>query len=147
MSAIKCSLLLSFVTAALLAYWLQDTFRTESLSGARVLLTGASTGIGEEMAYHYCRFGAEVILTARTEDLLDKVTEKCRQLGAKKVHYIPADMSKPEDPVKVVEFALEKLGGLDYLVLNHIGGSPYKMWNGDVEHMKWLMQVSFCLIF
>lgn len=32
-------------------------------------------------------------------------------------------------------------GGLDYLVLNHIGISPFQMWDGDVEHTRWLMQV------
>lgn len=32
-------------------------------------------------------------------------------------------------------------GGLDYLVLNHIGVSPFQMWGGDVEHTRWLMQV------
>lgn len=45
----------------------------ERLSGARVLLTGASAGIGEQMAYHYARFGAEMVLTARREAVLQKV--------------------------------------------------------------------------
>lgn len=45
----------------------------ETISGARVLLTGASAGIGEQMAYHYSRFGAEIVLTARREAVLQKV--------------------------------------------------------------------------
>lgn len=70
-----------------------------------------------------------------------QVAEKCLSLGAQKALYITADMSSDSDPDKVVDFALEKLGGLDYLVLNHIGSSPFSMWQGDVEHTKWLMQV------
>lgn len=70
-----------------------------------------------------------------------QVAEKCLGLGAQKALYIAADMSNDTDPGKVVDFALEKLGGLDYLVLNHIGPSPFRMWEGDVEHVKWLMQV------
>lgn len=62
-------------------------------------------------------------------------------LGAQKALYITADMGNVLDPERVVDFALEKLGGLDYLVVNHIGPSPFTMWEGDVEHIRWLMQV------
>ncbi|XP_009081649.1 PREDICTED: hydroxysteroid 11-beta-dehydrogenase 1-like protein [Acanthisitta chloris] len=34
-------------------------------------------------------------------------------------------------------------GGLDYLVLNHIGVTHFQMWTGDVEYTRWLMQVNF----
>ncbi|XP_075759214.1 hydroxysteroid 11-beta-dehydrogenase 1-like protein isoform X2 [Pelodiscus sinensis] len=95
------------------------------------------------MAYHYSKFGAEIVLTARRETLLRKVMEKCLQLGAKKVFYIPDDMSSPQAPERVVQFALQKLGGLDHLVLNHIGSTPFRMWEGDVEHTRWLLQVNF----
>ena len=44
-----------------------------SLRGARVLLTGASAGVGEELAYHYARLGSHLVLTAHTEALLQKV--------------------------------------------------------------------------
>lgn len=50
-------------------------------------------------------------------------------------------MASESDPDKVVDFALEKLGGLDYLVLNHIGPTPFGVWEGDVEHTRWLMKV------
>lgn len=48
---------------------------TESLRGARVLVTGASTGIGEQMAYHYAHFGAQIVITARREKVLEQVSE------------------------------------------------------------------------
>lgn len=123
--------------------WNEPTFNAESLRGARVLVTGASTGIGEQVAYHYARFGAQIVITARREKVLSQVTEKCLSLGAQKALYIAADMASDSDPDKVVDFALEKLGGLDYVVLNHIGPSPFRMWEGDVEHTRWLMQVNF----
>ncbi|KAG8003593.1 Hydroxysteroid 11-beta-dehydrogenase 1-like protein [Nibea albiflora] len=92
------------------------------------------------MAYHYARFGAQIVITARREKVLKQVAEKCLSLGAQKALYIAADMGSESDPDKVVDFALEKLGGLEYLVLNHIGPSPFSMWDGDVEHTKWLMK-------
>ncbi|NXI54544.1 DHI1L protein, partial [Chloroceryle aenea] len=131
------------VLAGLLAFFWNDPFNPESLAGARVLLTGASAGIGEQMAYHYARLGAEIVLTARREAVLQKVVEKCLALGAKKTFYIPADMSFPSEPEKVVQFAVQKLGGLDYLVLNHIGVTRFQMWAGDVEYTRGLMQVNF----
>ena len=42
-------------------------FVSESLRGARVLVTGASTGIGEQMAYHYAHFGAQIVITAKRD--------------------------------------------------------------------------------
>lgn len=116
---------------------------SESLRGARVLVTGASTGIGEQMAYHYASFGAQIVITARREKVLQQVAEKCLSLGAQRALYIAADMGNESDPDKVIDFALEKLGGLDYVVLNHIGPSPFSMWEGDVEHTRWLMKVNF----
>ena len=44
-----------------------------AIRGRRVLITGASSGIGEELAYHYARLHARVMITARREDLLKKV--------------------------------------------------------------------------
>lgn len=118
-------------------------FKEESLRGARVLVTGASTGIGEQMAYHYARFGAQIVITARREKVLQQVAERCVTLGAQKAIYIAADMASDSDPDKVVEFALDRLGGLDFLVLNHIGPSPFSMWEGDLDHTRWLMKVNF----
>ena len=69
------------------------------------------------------------------------MAEKCTSLGAQETLYIVADMSSEQDPEKVVEFALEKLGGLDYLVLNHIRASQVKMWDGDLEYFERMMKV------
>ncbi|XP_028258886.1 hydroxysteroid 11-beta-dehydrogenase 1-like protein [Parambassis ranga] len=133
----------SVCVAFLAVKWTAPRFDAESLRGAKVLVTGASTGIGEQIAYHYARFGAQIVITARREKVLQQVAEKCLTLGAQKALYIAADMASESDPDKVVDFAVDELGGLDYLVLNHIGPSPFSMWEGDVEHTGWLMKVNF----
>lgn len=46
------------------------------LKGKRVIVTGASTGIGEQMAYHLARMGSHIFITARTEAKLQKVNGK-----------------------------------------------------------------------
>ncbi|XP_063558073.1 hydroxysteroid 11-beta-dehydrogenase 1-like protein isoform X3 [Gorilla gorilla gorilla] len=72
-----------------------------------------------------------------------QVVGNCRKLGAPKVFYIAADMASPEAPESVVQFALDKLGGLDYLVLNHIGGAPAGTRARSRQATRWLMQVNF----
>ncbi|XP_069818453.1 hydroxysteroid 11-beta-dehydrogenase 1-like protein isoform X2 [Dendropsophus ebraccatus] len=123
--------------------WTGAAVPAASLANARVLVTGASTGIGEEIAYHYARAGAQIVLTARRENVLIKVRSKCLELGAKSVSYVIADMGISEAREQVVEKAVADMGGLDYLVLNHIGYTPFQMWDGDVNHTRLLMEVNF----
>lgn len=134
-------LLLTGLGALLFAYYWNDNFDPASLQGARVLLTGASAGVGEELAYHYARLGSHLVLTAHTEALLQKVVGNCRKLGAPKVFYIAADMASPEVPGRVVQFALDMLGGLDYLVLNHLGATPSGTRARSAQATHWLVQV------
>ncbi|XP_075854316.1 hydroxysteroid 11-beta-dehydrogenase 1-like protein isoform X4 [Microcebus murinus] len=65
-------LLLTALGALFFTYYWDDNFDPASLQGARVLLTGASAGVGEELAYHYARLGSHLVLTAYTEALLQK---------------------------------------------------------------------------
>ncbi|XP_067308899.1 hydroxysteroid 11-beta-dehydrogenase 1-like protein [Pseudorasbora parva] len=139
----KAYLSLFLLSAALTAYMWRDTFDPESVRGARVLITGASSGIGEQMAYHYAKFGAQIIITARRLEALKKVAQKCVKLGAQKMMYMTGDMSDPADPERVVKYAVEKLGGLDFLVLNHVGNTNVEFWNRDTDHIRSLMQVNF----
>ncbi|XP_066286024.1 hydroxysteroid 11-beta-dehydrogenase 1-like protein isoform X1 [Branchiostoma lanceolatum] len=104
-------------------YWNYDGFDPESLRGATVVITGCSTGIGEEMAYQYARLGAKILITARRENRLKEVVAKAKSLGAQEAHYVAGDMGKAEDCERTIQTAKEKFGRLDYLVLNHMGSS------------------------
>ena len=87
------------------------------VSGARVLLTGASRGIGAATAVELARRGASLAIAARTKKSLDAVARECRSLGAE-VHVIVADMAKPDEVKAMVARADEALGGIDVLVNN-----------------------------
>ncbi|CAH1268507.1 HSD11B1 [Branchiostoma lanceolatum] len=125
MSRLKwASLVVVLAAVGLGIYWnYDDGFDPESLRGATVVITGCSTGIGEEMAYQYARLGAKVLITARRENRLKEVVSKAKSLGAQEAHYVAGDMGKAEDCERTIQTAKEKFGRLDYLVLNHDGSN------------------------
>ncbi|RMB99311.1 hypothetical protein DUI87_24044 [Hirundo rustica rustica] len=113
------------------------------LRGKRVIVTGASSGIGEQMAYHLARMEAHLLLTARTEAKLQKVVERCLELGAASARYISGSMDSPSLPEEVLSEAENTWGGLDMLILNHIGQSSFSYFSGDVGHVRKLMDINF----
>lgn len=141
-------LVIGSVLLAILSYcWLRcDHFDPKSIDNQRILVTGASSGIGEEMAYQYSKLGARLVITARRESLLKEVVNKCRELGAKQIEAFPADMAKPEDRDKLMAFTRKTLGGLDQLILNHATAN-FKLWDGDIDenlnNLRWQMEVNF----
>ncbi|XP_002131474.2 putative oxidoreductase SERP2049 [Ciona intestinalis] len=83
-----------------------------------VLLTGASSGIGEVIAYTFAKKGASLSLCGRNQDNLNRVAKKCKVEGASKVITICADLVKVEDMDRMVEETVTKLGQIDVLVNN-----------------------------
>uniref|UniRef100_A0A8C7JJE4 Uncharacterized protein n=1 Tax=Oncorhynchus kisutch TaxID=8019 RepID=A0A8C7JJE4_ONCKI len=110
----------------------EDTFQ--------VLVTGASTGIGEQVAYHYSKMGGQIVITARKELALQKfVAENSTSLGAQKALYVTGDVCT----LNIFKLSFCSAECQDILVLNHIGSSPFTIWNGDREHVRELMQIRF----
>jgi NADP-dependent 3-hydroxy acid dehydrogenase YdfG len=87
------------------------------LSGRKVAITGASSGIGEATALAFTAAGASVALAARREDRIVELAERINGDGGKAVA-IPADITVEEQANAFVAGASEQLGGLDVLVNN-----------------------------
>lgn len=124
-------------------YSTKEEFRPEMLQGKKVIVTGASKGIGREMAYHLSTMGAHVVLTARSEEGLQKVVSRCLELGAASAHYIAGTM---EDMTFAEQFVLKAgklMGGLDMLILNHITYTPMTFFHNDIHSLRKIMEVNF----
>jgi len=82
-----------------------------------VWVTGASRGIGRATAEAFAAAGAEVILTARTEALLQVLAHDFRERGCKAA-VLPGDVSKPEIVERIGEQIQKQFGRLDVLINN-----------------------------
>lgn len=90
----------------------------ETLRDKVVFITGASTGLGEKIAYEAAKKGAIVVVSARREDLLLQVKEKCEQLSNKPAYAFGLDVSDPEQVKKVINEIYQTVGTVDVLVNN-----------------------------
>jgi len=98
-----------------------DLFRERSLAssirGKRILITGASSGIGLETAIKIGEAGGEVLLVSRTREKLEEVAAKVEEAGGT-AHVHPADLSDLDDIDRLAAEVLEAHGGVDVLVNN-----------------------------
>lgn len=82
-----------------------------------VLITGASYGLGEQFAYAFAEAGANLVITARSADLLENVAATCRDKGSR-VTVVAGDVSVEADVEKVINTGIAEQGGIDVLINN-----------------------------
>jgi NAD(P)-dependent dehydrogenase (short-subunit alcohol dehydrogenase family) len=87
------------------------------LEGKRILLTGASSGIGEAGAEQLAREGATVVIVARRQDLLDALAHRITAAGGAAIS-IPCDLSDMGAIDVLVADVQKRIGGVDILVNN-----------------------------
>ncbi len=111
------------------------------LDDKRVLVTGASSGLGRAIAMRFARDGASVAVTGRREDRLSSLADMVGTTGGMCVA-IPCDHTKPEDNERAVARAESELGGLDVLV-NNAGAIGYDgVLEPDRETWRRMMDVN-----
>ena len=87
------------------------------LDGKRILLTGASSGIGEAGAELFAQHGATVVAVARRQDLLDAVADRITSAGGTAMS-MPCDLSDMDAIDALVADVEKRIGGIDILVNN-----------------------------
>jgi short-subunit dehydrogenase len=108
-----------------------------------VVITGASTGIGEELAYQLADQGAQLVLTARRVSELERVAENVKQRGAK-VIVVSADVAIESHCKKIIDAAMTEFGRIDTLV-NNAGMTMWAKFEDiqDMSIMERIMQVNY----
>lgn len=107
-----------------------------------VVITGASSGIGEACAYEFASRGTKIVLAARNIDKLKKVEEDLHNIGVDTL-CVKTDVSIESDCKNLINKAIEKFGKIDVLV-NNAGISMRALFQDlDISVIKNVMDVNF----
>jgi short-subunit dehydrogenase len=112
------------------------------LKGMRILVTGASQGIGKALAEAAARRGAKVLASARSVELLEELAQTVKKEGHTLV-VVQADITKPEDRRKMVDAAMREFGGLDILINNAGIGATGHFADSQPEVLRAIMETNF----
>jgi len=106
-----------------------------------VVITGASSGIGKELAKRVSKFGPKLVLSARSD--LDDLKKECEVAGAKEVLLVKTDVSVRTDCKHLVDETIKKFGGIDVLFLNAGIGQADRIRNCTPEVLETIIRTNY----
>lgn len=107
-----------------------------------VVITGASSGIGEACAYEFAKNGAKLVLAARRVDMLKNIEEKINKIGNKTL-VVQTDVREIDDCKNLIDKSVEEFGKIDVLI-NNAGISMRATFEDlDLSVIKELMDTNF----
>ncbi len=114
---------------------------TRDLNGRRMVITGASSGIGKALVQQLAPLGAKLVLAARSEDKLKAVADSLPR--PENVLVVPTDITREADRENLLQKAVEHLGGLDVLINNAGIASWAHFADSTEEILRQIMEVNF----
>jgi short-subunit dehydrogenase len=112
------------------------------LAGLRVIVTGASQGIGRALAVEAARRGMKVLAVARSQPLLEELVQQVRsQSGV--IEACCADVTRPGDRQAIVETVQRQFGGLDVLINNAGIGATGHFMDSDPQVLRQIFETNF----
>jgi short-subunit dehydrogenase len=112
------------------------------IGGSRAIVTGASSGIGREIALELGRHGADVVVVARSVDKLERLAAEFSQLPGR-CEMLPGDVTDDGVRHAAVRRAVESFGGLDILLNNAGIGALGPFETSTSERLRKIMEVNF----
>lgn len=116
--------------------------KRRNLHGKRILITGASSGIGRALAFEASRRGASVLANGRNQERLNEAVAEARSAGGR-VEAVVGDVCDPSDRERMIHAAEQQFGGLDILVNNAGIGATGHFQYADPERLRRIMEVNF----
>ncbi len=115
----------------------------KALRGRTCLITGASRGLGRAIALAYWEAGANLLLSARSADLLEALTDELPPASGQRAAIMPADLMDPLAPEHIVSEARRTFDGLDVLVNNAGRQGPIgPCWQNDWTDWQATLQLN-----
>jgi 3-oxoacyl-[acyl-carrier protein] reductase len=105
------------------------------INGRSCVVTGASRGIGRDVAGRLCEAGASVLLVARGEEALTAAVAQCAA-GSGRAESLAIDVTRPDAAEVIAEHARRELGSLD-VVVNNAGQATWRDSLAEVDDADW----------
>jgi len=102
-------------------YSTKPMLKDNALLGKTIVVTGGGTGLGKSMASYYSELGANVVITSRKYDVLEKTAAEIAQKTGREVLPISCDVRKEDEVENLLKKSLEKFGRVDGLLNNAAG--------------------------
>lgn len=93
----------------------------EALDGKVIIVTGGGTGLGKAMSKYFLELGANVVITSRKLDVLQKTADELSNLFKREIFPVECDIRKYDQVENLLNKSLEKFGKVDVLVNNAAG--------------------------
>jgi short-subunit dehydrogenase len=123
--------------------WMRSTVpRLTSYSGKNAVITGASSGIGRQLALRIARAGARVALVARREAALRDLAGEIEQ-GGGQATVLPCDVAERAAVFACAEQAIRAFGAVDILVNNAGYGHHRRFLEWELDDMERMLRVNF----
>jgi short-subunit dehydrogenase len=113
------------------------------MKGRRIILTGASEGIGRALALELAARGARIAVAARDRERLESLAAECRVRGGEALA-VPTDVSNAQDLEWLVAETLKGFGGID-VVIHNAGITMWSRFDAlqDLEIFERIMEVNY----
>ena len=106
-----------------------------------IYLTGATSGIGEHLAYKYAKRGAFLALSGRRKEKLSDVAKKCEEFGGKVVTYC-LDVTDQHATKESIEDFLSKIPSIDLVIANAGYGFVDQIHKGDPTELNKVIDIN-----
>jgi short-subunit dehydrogenase len=108
-----------------------------------VWITGASSGLGANLAIHFAKSGAQVILTARRVDKLQEVARKCMGVSALSPVLLPFDVTNYTAQQEAYDHIVSTFSRIDILILNAGVSQRAQAVDFPFDKTRELMELNF----
>ncbi len=101
---------------------MEGMLKPGALDGKTIIITGGGTGLGKSMGTYFLELGANLVITSRKKEVIDKTAEELRQKTGGKVLAVPCDVRKYEEIENVIKTSENEFGQI-HGVLNNAAGN------------------------
>ncbi len=101
---------------------MEGMLKPGALNGKTIIITGGGTGLGKSMGTYFLELGANLVITSRKKEVIDKTAEELRLKTGGKVLAVPCDVRKYEEIENVIKTAENEFGQI-HGVLNNAAGN------------------------